>query len=180
MDAKNLAVLQQLRDRMSAVPDVKSVTIDPKVLLDLLTNINLRLHGEPEAPELLRHNGRKSGRTSRATLESPESSESASDKIPKGAISKPSTAGRKSSRAKAIARAQAAEDAFKASMEIRLCRECGKPTKADPEFFLNPVTCQKCKDRARDIGLGIRPRKHDDYSEITVFKGGAPGLGKRK
>lgn len=80
----------------------------------------------------------------------------------------------------AISRAQQATDDLAKAMKTRPCSECGKPAKADPEFFLNPVMCQRCKDQLRDIDLGIHPRKHDDFSEITVFKGGSPGLGKRK
>jgi hypothetical protein len=83
-------------------------------------------------------------------------------------------------RAKAIAKAAEESAKFAQSQKIRPCRECGKPAKADPEFFLNPVMCQRCKDRSRDVDLGIHPRKRDDFSEITVFKGGAPGLGRRK
>ena len=83
-------------------------------------------------------------------------------------------------RLKAIARAEQASADLAKAMKTRPCSECGKPTKADPEFFLNPVMCQRCKDQSQDIDLGIHPRKHDDFSEITVFKGGSPGLGKRK
>lgn len=89
---------------------------------------------------------------------------------------------RKQSKLRAKAIAKCAEDSakFEQSQKIRPCQECGKPAKADPEFFLNPVICQRCKDRSRDIDLGIHPRKCDDFSEITVFKGGAPGLGRRR
>lgn len=83
---------------------------------------------------------------------------------------------------KASALAKAAEEAaaWSLSQKVRPCHECGKPAKADPDFFLNPVMCQRCKDRSRDVDLGIHPRKRDDFSEITIFKGGAPGLGRRK
>lgn len=50
MDAKNLEVLKQLKDQMAVrleKPDIKSGTIDPQVLLQLLTTANLSLHGEP-------------------------------------------------------------------------------------------------------------------------------------
>jgi hypothetical protein len=83
-------------------------------------------------------------------------------------------------RSKAVARAVEESAKFAQSQKIRPCHECGTPAKADPEFFLNPVMCQRCKDRSRDVDLGIHPRKRDDFSEITVFKGGAPGLGRRK
>jgi endogenous inhibitor of DNA gyrase (YacG/DUF329 family) len=83
-------------------------------------------------------------------------------------------------RTKAISKAADESAKWVQSQKIRSCQECGKPTKADPEFFLNPVMCQRCKDRSRDIDLGIHSRKHDEFSEITVFKGGAPGLGRRK
>lgn len=89
---------------------------------------------------------------------------------------------RKDSKLRAKALDVAAEESEKWAQcqKVRPCRECGEPAKADPEFFLNPVICQRCKDRSRDIDLGIHPRKRDDFSEITVFKGGAPGLGRRK
>ncbi|ENB9667751.1 hypothetical protein CMV24_29440 [Pseudomonas plecoglossicida] len=89
---------------------------------------------------------------------------------------------RSEAKAKAQAKAKAAKEseAWALSQRVRPCHECGKPAKADPEFFLNPVICPKCKDRSRDVDLGIHPRKRDDFSEITVFKGGAPGLGRRK
>jgi hypothetical protein len=107
----------------------------------------------------------------------------AAEKADKAALRKQ----RKEERAKnaksrliATAKARAASEAFDESMKTRPCSECRKPTRADPEFFLNPVLCQKCKDRSRDIDLGIHPRAHDHFSEVTVFKGGSPGLGKRK
>ncbi len=180
MDAKNLAVLQRLRDQLGASSEVKPGIIDPKALLSLLTDINLRLHGQPEYPKKSGERGGKHGLASKISQESPEASKPVSGKTQNGAAREAGAISRKTARAKAVARAQAAEDAFNASMAIRPCRECGKPTKADPEFFLNPVTCQRCKDRSRDIDLGIHPRKHDNFSEVTVFKGGSPGLGKRK
>ena len=89
---------------------------------------------------------------------------------------------RKNSKAR-FARAEKARldaESFEKSKVERPCRECGRPAKADPEFFLNPVLCQRCKGRANDIDLGIHPRKGDDFTEVTIFKGGAPGLGRRK
>ncbi len=83
-------------------------------------------------------------------------------------------------RAKAAERAAQSAAEWEQAQKTRPCRECGKPAKADPVFFLNPVMCQRCKDQAHDIDLGIHPCKHEDFSEITVFKGGSPGLGKRK
>lgn len=83
-------------------------------------------------------------------------------------------------RSRAAARAAEESAKFAQSQKVRPCHECGKPAKADPEFFLNPVMCQRCKDRFRDVDLGIHPRKGDDFSEVTVFQGGAPGLGRRK
>jgi hypothetical protein len=83
-------------------------------------------------------------------------------------------------RSRAVARAADESAKFALSQKIRPCHECGKPAKADPEFFLNPVMCQRCKDRSRDVDLGIHPRKRDDFSEITILKGGAPGFGRRK
>ncbi|MBH3440499.1 hypothetical protein [Pseudomonas luteola] len=65
------------------------------------------------------------------------------------------------------------------AMLVRPCCECGKPAKADPEFFLNPVKCERCLKNS-SIDLGIRPRDSGSFSSITVFKGGAPGLGKRR
>lgn len=85
-----------------------------------------------------------------------------------------------SGRAKAVERAARLAAEWEQAQRTRPCSECGKPAKADPEFFLNPVMCQRCKDQAHDVDLGIHPRKHEDFSEITVFKGGSPGLGKRK
>mgnify|MGYP001760158080 FL=1 len=89
---------------------------------------------------------------------------------------------RKKSKLRAAAIAKAAQESAEGeqSKKVRPCYECGRPAKADPEFFLNPVRCQRCKDLSRDVDLGVHPRKHDDFSEITVFKGGAPGLGRRK
>lgn len=83
---------------------------------------------------------------------------------------------------KSRAKAKAEEESaiWAQSQKIRPCYECGQPTKADPEFFLNPVMCQKCKHRSYDVDLGIHSRKRDEFSEITVFEGGAPGLGRRK
>lgn len=89
---------------------------------------------------------------------------------------------KKGSRIRSIAAAKAKEDAekFGASILARPCSECGKPAKADPEFFLNPVQCERCSSLSQSIHLGIHARESIDFSEVTILKGGAPGLGKRK
>lgn len=83
-------------------------------------------------------------------------------------------------RAAAIARAQKQAEELEQSRTVRPCSECGKPAKADPEFFLNPVQCDHCRERSKSIDLGIHPRGSVEFSAVSILKGGAPGLGKRK
>ena len=184
MDEKNLAVLEQLKQSMAHASDPRPKTLDPKMLLSLLTEVNLRLHGTPKDPKRTKKKGNKTtpGNGSKSTTKATESKtqSTVSAKAVRRQGSNRNSAERKIIRERAAAKAQAAANAFKASQQIRPCMECGMPTKADTEFFLNPVMCQRCKDLSRDIDLGVHPRKHDDFSEITVFKGGAPGLGRRK
>ena len=84
------------------------------------------------------------------------------------------------SRAAATDRARQKAEELEQSRSIRPCADCGKPAKADPEFFLNPVLCDHCLERSQSIDLGIHPRKSVDFSAVSILKGGAPGLGKRK
>lgn len=81
---------------------------------------------------------------------------------------------------KAVEAAEKLREAHHEATIVRPCSECGKPTKADPEFFLNPVRCHHCKDLSRSIDLGIHPRRSVDFSSVRILQGGAPGLGKRK
>lgn len=51
MDAKNLAILISLKDRMSEKTEklkIKSGSISAQALLSLLTDVNIRLHGQPK------------------------------------------------------------------------------------------------------------------------------------
>ena len=83
-------------------------------------------------------------------------------------------------RAAALDRARKQAEALQQSMASRPCSDCGKPAKADPEFFLNPVQCDHCRERSKSIDLGIHPRGSVEFSAVSILKGGAPGLGKRK
>ncbi|WP_145251769.1 hypothetical protein [Pseudomonas sp. SJZ131] len=60
------------------------------------------------------------------------------------------------------------------------CKDCGKPTKPDPEFSFLPVQCQHCRQLSVVVDLGIRSKSSTAFSSVTVVAGGAPGLGKRK
>lgn len=175
MDEKNLAVLKKLKDSLSAPSEPAPKFLDAQKLLGLLTEVNLRLHGEPK--DIKKPRKKKSPSLPTAKNQKPKGADS---KPSKRGDSKANSAERKAIRDRATAKALAAANAFKSSQQIRPCIDCGAATNADPEFFLNPVMCQRCKDRSRDVDLGIHPRKHDDFSEIKVFKGGSPGLGKRK
>lgn len=87
---------------------------------------------------------------------------------------------RRKEREIAAANAKADEKKFQASLLTRPCIECGKPTSADPDFFLNPVQCERCASISQSIQLGISARESADFREVTILPGGAPGLGKRK
>lgn len=87
---------------------------------------------------------------------------------------------RRKEREAAAAKAKADEEKFQASLLTRPCTECGKPTTADPEFFLNPVQCERCISLGQSIHLGINARESIGFREVTIVQGGAPGLGKRK
>lgn len=87
---------------------------------------------------------------------------------------------RRKEREAAAAKARAEEEKYQATMRTRPCSECGKPTSADPDFFLNPVQCERCVSLGESIKLGINAREAVGFSEVTILPGGAPGLGKRK
>mgnify|MGYP003429933041 CR=1 FL=1 len=61
-----------------------------------------------------------------------------------------------------------------------LCKNCGRPTKPDPEIYFLPVLCEHCRQVAEVVDLGIRSKSITEFSSVVVVAGGAPGLGKRK
>ena len=87
------------------------------------------------------------------------------------------------------ARRQAAREAAKVSRKSRkksaapppLIRRCYKCNAEMPQLAAEdpPRPCFKCLEADRDNSHLIKPRKPVEYSEVEVFSGGAPGLGKR-
>lgn len=78
--------------------------------------------------------------------------------------------------ARAVRRNEELISSIEKSRQTRPCSECGKATRADPDFFLNPVQCEDCKSWSAQ---GRSRQNRTQFSASTVVQGGAPGLGKR-
>lgn len=61
------------------------------------------------------------------------------------------------------------------------CVSCGKKQEAETEQQLTVKTCSICSARDDQLQVGkLSAVPKTDYSNIKIFSGGAPGLGKRR
>lgn len=163
MDAKNLAVLQKLKESMAAqdkdIPDPLFTPLAIALLRDLAESFkSSEKHSTPQA---------KAPQKPSPPQPQPSKRAKSHKKLREEAR-----------KAKAL-RAELAVNKEKART-YRVCRECGDPVYVGDQIPLHPVRCNHCKRRSEEIDLGIRSRSSSDFSAITVVQGGAPGLGKRK
>ncbi|MGM8935101.1 hypothetical protein ACS8E9_09490 [Pseudomonas neustonica] len=87
------------------------------------------------------------------------------------------------------AKRKAEREARKASNKPRIKRDppappvrhCYRCKSEMPQLAVDdpPKLCFKCAEDERSRSSAIKSRQSVEYSEIEVFKGGAPGLGKR-
>lgn len=161
MDAKNLAVLQKLKESM-VVQDVPAQVFTPlaiALLRDLAESF--------KSPD----------KQSKPRAKAPKKPSAPQPQTPKRAKSYKKV--REEARKAEALRAELAVNKEKAR-KYRACRECGDLVHVGDQIQLHPVRCNHCKRRSEEIDLGIRSRTSSDFSAITVVQGGAPGLGKRK
>jgi endogenous inhibitor of DNA gyrase (YacG/DUF329 family) len=166
MDLKNLAVLQQLRDSMK-----DKAAIDPS--------------GTPRAIAWLKVlaqslSGPEPRKSSKPKKRKPAASKTAA---PKPVMTATTVISHKKKR-KQDADAQKLRSRLlldkSLAAKYRDCRECGRLVHIGEDIPLYPVRCERCRKRDGQIDLGIKANKSNQFSEITVLPGGAPGLGKRK
>ncbi|MCV4343285.1 hypothetical protein [Pseudomonas capsici] len=156
MDAKNLAVLRQLRDSMQ-----KQEPPDPSGTPTAVAWLKVLVQSLREAPKKKKPKSKKQKSTA--------------------AKATPTTHKKKREEIRQVARTREMILADKAlAAKYRDCRECGRPVHVGENIPLSPVRCGRCRGRDGQIDLGIKSRSGNDFSEITVLPGGAPGLGKRK
>jgi endogenous inhibitor of DNA gyrase (YacG/DUF329 family) len=166
MDAKNLAVLQQLRDSMENNP-----ATDPS--------------GTPRAIAWLKVLAQSLSEPEPRKSPKPKKSKSAAPRFskPKQPNPAPTAISHKKNRKQDV-EAQNLRSRLLADKSLaakyRDCRECGRPVHIGDNIPLYPVRCDRCRNRDGQIDLGIRASKGNQFSEITVVPGGAPGLGRRK
>ncbi|POQ05511.1 hypothetical protein CXB42_05050 [Pseudomonas syringae pv. syringae] len=168
MDAKNLAVLQEMRDSMKYMP-ATDPSETPKTVAWL--KILAQSLSEPEPRKSPKPKKRKSG------AGSPKASKPTHAKSATTAMSNKKK--RKQDLDAQRLRSRLLSDKTLAA-KYRDCRECGRPVHIGENIPLYPVRCERCRNRDGQIDLGIRASKGSQFSEITVVPGGAPGLGKRK
>lgn len=157
MDAKNLAVLQQLKDSIPPEP-IPEAVFTPHAL-DLLRELAEFFKSGARLPAEVRPAKSKLPKTKKTKKEKHE-------------------AARKNlKRREAVMKEIAAKEL---AAKYRNCRECGDPVYVGDQIPLHPVRCKHCKRRSSEIDLGLRSRSGVEFSSVRVVAGGAPGLGKRK
>lgn len=160
MDAKNLAVLQQLKEKMGA-QDISDPVFTPHAIA-LLRELAQSLKGPQKTSK-------------------PKSKSKKRKPKPAQSISAATARKRQSEEVRQVHKTReqlAADNALAA--EYRECRQCGKPVYIGQEIPLSPICCSRCRRRDEEIDLGIKAKSGNDFSTVKVLPGGAPGLGKRK
>lgn len=160
MDAKNLAVLQKLKDKMG-VQDVPDPVFTPHAI-SLLRELAESLKGPQKT-------SKPKSKSKKRKPKSPQP------------ISAATARRRQSEELRQVKKTREQLSADKAlAAQYRDCRQCGKPVFIGQEIPITPICCSRCRRHDEEIDLGIKPKNGNEFSSVKVLPGGAPGLGKRK